>query len=63
MRRGFKAELAAVPRYRQKECKKALFQVLGLKSLTQFYRKRNGETKLNPAEAAAVKEIIGRYKS
>ena len=63
MQRGFKGELAAVPRYRLKDCKRELFEVLGLKSVTQFYRKRNGETKLNPAEAAAVKDIIDKYKS
>ena len=63
MTKGFKTELAAVPSYRMKECKKELFQVLGLRSVAQFYRKRNGETKLNPAEISAVKNIISKYSN
>lgn len=63
MKRGFKEELAALPRYRQKDCKNELCHVLGLKSLAQFYRKRNGEVKLNPAEVAAVKGVIAKYRN
>lgn len=62
MQRGFKKELAAVSPVNIRACKKEIFHALGLKSVTQFYRKRNGETKLNPAEVAAVKEIIDKYK-
>lgn len=63
MKRGFKAELASLPRYKQKDCRTELFRVLGLKSVAQFYRKRNGTTKLNPAEIAAVKDVIAKYRS
>lgn len=61
--KGFKADLADVPSYRLKECKKEIYHVLGLKSTAQFYRKRNGQTPLNPAEAVVVKEVIEKYKN
>lgn len=63
MTKGFKAELDAVPSFRQKDCKKELYYILGLKSRTQFYRKKFGITKLNPAEIKAVKEVISKYKN
>ena len=62
IQRGFKRELATVSPVRMRACKNEIFYALGLKSVAQFYRKRNGKTKLNPAEAAAVKDIIEKYK-
>lgn len=63
MQNGFRVALSTVPRYRQKYCMKEIYQVLGLRSKTQFYRYRNGDTKLNPAEAKVIKEVIEKYKS
>lgn len=63
MQNGFRVALSAVPRYRQKECRKEIYHVLGLRSKTQFYRYWNGETKLNPAEVKVIKEVIEKYKS
>lgn len=62
MQNGFKTALATVPPYRIRECRNEIYQILGLKSKTQFYRYRNGATKLNPAEVAAIKGIIDKYK-
>ncbi len=63
MNRGFKKEMEAVPHLRIKACREEICQALGLKSSAQFYRKRNGQVRLNPAEKTAVKEIISKYKS
>lgn len=63
MHNGFRLALSAVPKYRQRVCIKEICYVLGLKSTTQYYRYRNGDTKLNPAEEKCIKEIIEKYKS